>query len=73
MTYLLTKLIRLYQVFLSAFVGQHCRFSPTCSNYALEAIKIYGPAKGALLASKRICRCHPWSQGGVDEVPKNHE
>lgn len=73
MTYLLTKLIKIYQVFLSSFVGQHCRFTPTCSNYALEAIKTYGPAKGTLLASKRICKCHPWSEGGIDEVPKNYE
>ena len=70
MTYLLIKLIKIYQVFFSAFVGQHCRFSPTCSNYAVKAISAYGPAKGLFLASKRICKCHPWSEGGIDEVPK---
>lgn len=70
MTYLLIKLIKIYQVFFSAFVGQHCRFSPTCSNYAVKAISTYGPAKGVFLASKRICKCHPWSEGGIDEVPK---
>jgi len=70
MTYLLVKLIRFYQLFLSPFVGQNCRFSPTCSNYAMEAILKYGCLKGIVLASKRICRCHPWSSGGIDEVPK---
>jgi|TARA_B100001059_G_scaffold101020_1_gene100734 putative membrane protein insertion efficiency factor len=70
MTYLLVKLIRFYQLFLSPFVGQNCRFSPTCSNYAMEAILKHGCLKGVALASKRICRCHPWSSGGIDEVPK---
>ena len=69
MNYLLIKLIRFYQITLSAFLGQHCRFSPTCSNYAIEALQRHGAVKGTILSSKRICKCHPWSAGGVDEVP----
>ena len=69
MNYLLIKLIRFYQITLSVFLGQHCRFSPTCSNYAIEALKRHGAVKGTILSSKRICKCHPWSAGGVDEVP----
>ena len=70
MSFLLIKIIRVYKIMLSAFIGQHCRFSPTCSNYAIEAIKHHGPMKGGAMAAKRVCRCHPWCEGGVDEVPK---
>ena len=70
MSFLLIKIIRVYQIMLSIFIGQHCRFSPTCSNYAIEAIKYHGPMKGGAMAAKRVCRCHPWGEGGVDEVPK---
>ena len=70
MSFLLIKIIRVYQIMLSVFIGQHCRFSPTCSNYAIEAIKYHGPMKGGAMATKRVCRCHPWCEGGVDEVPK---
>tara|TARA_Y100000992_G_scaffold106420_1_gene69290 strand:+ start:575 stop:790 length:216 start_codon:yes stop_codon:yes gene_type:complete len=70
MNYLLIKLIRLYQITLSAFVGQHCRFTPTCSHYAIKAIENHGLTKGVLLSTKRVCKCHPWSEGGIDEVPK---
>ncbi len=73
MNYLLIKIIRLYQITLSAFLGQHCRFTPSCSAYAIEAIKSHGSAKGLYLTSKRVCRCHPWSCGGIDEVPKNEQ
>ncbi len=69
MNFLLIKLIRLYQITMSVFFGQHCRFTPTCSNYAIEALKQHGALKGSILSSKRICRCHPWSAGGIDEVP----
>tara|TARA_B100001778_G_C18407028_1_gene546938 strand:+ start:27 stop:242 length:216 start_codon:yes stop_codon:yes gene_type:complete len=70
MNYLLIKFIRLYQITLSVFVGQHCRFTPTCSNYAIEALKNHGLAKGVALSTKRVCKCHPWSEGGIDEVPR---
>ena len=70
MSFVLIKIIRVYQIMLSAFVGQHCRFSPTCSNYAIEAIRHHGSIKGGAMAAKRVCKCHPWCEGGIDEVPK---
>ena len=63
-------LIRFYRRFLSPLKPRPtCRFYPTCSAYAYEAIKKYGAAKGGLMALKRICRCHPWNEGGYDPVP----
>jgi putative membrane protein insertion efficiency factor len=62
-------LIRLYQLTLSQFIGQQCRFAPTCSNYTAEAIGVHGAIKGAYLGVKRISKCHPWHEGGVDLVP----
>ncbi|HDQ04216.1 MAG TPA: membrane protein insertion efficiency factor YidD [Deltaproteobacteria bacterium] len=61
--------IRLYQVCISpVFFGQCCRFYPSCSEYAIEAIKLHGPAKGSFLGVKRILRCHPFHPGGYDPV-----
>lgn len=62
-------LIRLYQWVLSPLIGPKCRYTPTCSHYALEAFKKYGPLKGGWLAIKRIARCHPWGGHGYDPVP----
>ena len=62
-------LIRGYQLLLSPLLGASCRYSPTCSQYALEAIRKYGPFKGGWLAIKRIARCHPWGGHGHDPVP----
>ncbi|MES9833476.1 MAG: membrane protein insertion efficiency factor YidD [Candidatus Thiodiazotropha sp. LLP2] len=62
--------IRLYQTILSPFVGQHCRFYPTCSAYSLEAVEKHGALRGFWLSLKRISRCHPWHEGGVDPVPE---
>lgn len=62
-------LIRGYQLFLSPMLGASCRYSPTCSQYAVEAIGKYGPFKGGWLAIKRIARCHPWGRHGHDPVP----
>lgn len=61
--------IEFYQVFISPLKPPTCRYSPTCSSYAIEAIKKYGVAKGIALAVKRIARCHPWAKGGYDPVP----
>ncbi|NLW06802.1 MAG: membrane protein insertion efficiency factor YidD [Clostridia bacterium] len=61
-------LIRLYQKIISPLLNRHCRFYPTCSNYAIEAIAKYGPGKGSIMAVKRILRCHPWCAGGYDPV-----
>ena len=63
-------LLRFYKVAVSPLVPPACRFHPTCSDYAREAIDHHGTARGALLAAKRLMRCHPFSPGGVDLVPK---
>lgn len=65
----LLLLIRVYQVTLSPFLGGHCRYKPTCSMYALEAIQEHGPWRGGILALKRLLRCHPFVKGGYDPVP----
>jgi putative membrane protein insertion efficiency factor len=62
--------IRIYQLTLSPFVGQHCRFHPTCSAYALEAFECHGTLRGTWLTIKRIGRCHPLHAGGFDPVPE---
>jgi putative membrane protein insertion efficiency factor len=66
---LLIALIRAYRLFLSPWWGRHCRFTPTCSEYALEAIERHGSLNGSWLAVRRIARCHPWQPGGFDPVP----
>ena len=63
-------LIRAYRFFLSPWIGQQCRFHPTCSTYAIEAIRRHGAVRGAWLAAKRLSRCHPWHEGGIDPVPE---
>lgn len=66
---LLKILIRCYQLCISPLLGQNCRYVPTCSNYALEAVEKYGCLKGGALALRRILRCHPFRAGGYDPVP----
>ena len=66
---LLLFLLRAYQLVISPMLGQNCRFYPSCSHYAMEALRVHGAAKGSLLAAKRVCRCHPWNDGGFDPVP----
>lgn len=61
---LLIYLIRFYQLFISPFMGRHCRFEPTCSHYAIQAIKQHGYLKGVALSIKRVLCCHPWHAGG---------
>jgi len=67
--HLLVGLIRGYQLLLSPFVGNQCRFTPTCSQYAREAVEKHGALKGSWLAIRRVSRCHPWHPGGHDPVP----
>lgn len=62
-------LIRAYQRVLSPVFGRNCRYYPTCSQYALEAVEIHGAARGSWLGIRRIGRCHPWHEGGFDPVP----
>ena len=66
----LLALVRAYQLALSPLFGPTCRFYPTCSNYAMEAIHEQGALKGAMLAAVRLAKCHPWHPGGFDPVPK---
>ena len=70
MTGLLVGVIRLYQRAISPLFAPRCRFHPTCSTYAMEAIATHGAARGTWLALKRIARCHPWNPGGIDPVPE---
>nr|WP_298372699.1 membrane protein insertion efficiency factor YidD [uncultured Halomonas sp.] len=66
---LLIGATRLYQYGISPLLGPRCRFWPTCSHYAIDALQLHGPFKGGWLALKRILKCHPWHAGGVDPVP----
>jgi len=66
---LLIALIRLYRLILSPWMGNQCRFYPTCSVYAEDAIATHGGLKGSTLAVRRLCKCHPWHPGGIDPVP----
>ena len=68
-SYLLRALIRAYQLFLSPLLGAHCRFTPSCSHYAAEAVSAHGALKGSLLSAKRLLRCHPFARAGHDPVP----
>ncbi len=70
---LLIGLIQLYRYTLSPFIGQHCRYTPTCSQYAIEAIRLHGSWRGSWLAIKRVGSCHPWHPGGYDPVPDSSE
>ena len=68
-TYPFVLLVRFYQVASSPLKPPTCRFTPTCSSYALEALKRHGLFKGGMLAIRRIMRCHPWGGSGYDPVP----
>lgn len=68
---ILIFLIRAYSYLLSPFLGHHCRYTPTCSQYAREAIETHGALRGSWLALKRLATCHPWHAGGFDPVPKS--
>jgi len=70
MRFILIAVIRFYQKFISPLKPPSCRFYPTCSSYALVAIKRFGAFRGGLLAVKRILRCHPYNPGGIDPVPE---
>lgn len=69
MKLLLLALIRFYKYVISPLLGRRCRFFPSCSEYAAEALEKHGALKGARLGLKRISRCHPWNPGGFDPVP----
>jgi putative membrane protein insertion efficiency factor len=65
--------VRLYQYFLSPLIGPTCRYAPSCSEYALEAITRFGALRGGWLALRRLARCHPWGGSGYDPVPLAHD
>lgn len=69
LAHLLSLPVRAYRLVLSPWVGRSCRFQPTCSEYALDALRVHGGVKGGYLAAHRICRCHPWGGEGYDPVP----
>ncbi|MEO3940976.1 membrane protein insertion efficiency factor YidD [Paenarthrobacter nicotinovorans] len=69
---ILILLLKTYRKVISPLYGQVCRFFPSCSAYALEAVTVHGAVKGSWLAAKRLAKCHPWNAGGVDHVPAGH-
>ena len=70
MRWLLIQLIRGYRLLLSPWLGNHCRFHPSCSCYAITAIERHGALRGSALGIARLLRCHPWHPGGLDPVPE---
>ena len=70
---LLILSVRSYKYLISPFLGQCCRFYPSCSSYAIDAIETHGTMRGGWLALRRLLRCHPWHEGGVDPVPEPNE
>ena len=71
MRWLLVLLLRGYRAFISPLYGQVCRYHPSCSAYALEAVTRHGSIRGSWLALRRLLRCHPWAAGGYDPVPQS--
>jgi putative membrane protein insertion efficiency factor len=69
MNKLLINLLKAYQYAISPLLGRNCRYFPSCSDYAVEAVEKHGAMKGSWLSAKRVCRCHPWHPGGYDPVP----
>ncbi|MBZ0106592.1 MAG: membrane protein insertion efficiency factor YidD [Sulfuricella denitrificans] len=69
MTRILLFLVKAYQYLISPMLAPSCRYTPTCSEYALQALKKYGAIKGGWLSVKRVSRCHPWHDGGYDPLP----
>jgi len=70
----LLGLVALYRLLISPWLGNNCRFEPSCSAYAMEALRIHGAFRGTWLAARRIARCHPWGGSGYDPVPeKEHD
>lgn len=73
LTWPLIQLLRFYRLAISPWLGGNCRFDPTCSSYAIEALQVHGIFKGTWLAARRMGRCHPWGGSGYDPVPPRHK
>jgi putative membrane protein insertion efficiency factor len=69
MKYVLIGLLRAYRFLISPLYGEVCRYYPSCSAYALDAVRTHGSVRGSWLTVRRLARCHPWAAGGVDHVP----
>jgi putative membrane protein insertion efficiency factor len=72
LTWPMIALVRLYQWTIRPVIGANCRFEPSCSHYAIDALRLHGPLQGSGLAVWRILRCNPWNEGGFDPVPPTH-
>lgn len=72
LAYIVSLPVRAYRLVLSPWVGANCRYQPTCSAYAMEALEKHGAIRGSWLAARRIARCHPWGGSGVDNVPERN-
>jgi putative membrane protein insertion efficiency factor len=73
MRQILIALIKLYRYAISPYLAPSCRYTPTCSSYAIEAVERFGIIRGSWLAIRRIGRCHPWHEAGYDPVPDNND
>ncbi len=73
MRQILIALIKLYRYAISPYLAPSCRYTPTCSSYAIEAVQRFGIFRGSWLAIRRISRCHPWHEAGYDPVPDNND
>ena len=70
----LVAILRVYRAVISPLYGDVCRYYPSCSSYAMQSIQHYGVVRGIWMASRRLARCHPWAEGGIDDVPvREHE
>jgi putative membrane protein insertion efficiency factor len=70
MQFMLIAIIRFYKFFISPLLGNNCRFYPSCSSYSLEALQLHGATIGSYLTLKRLLKCHPFHEGGIDPVPE---
>jgi uncharacterized protein len=70
MRYVLIGFIKFYKYFISPVLGNNCRFYPSCSTYSMEAFRLHGVLKGLYLTAKRLLKCHPFHEGGIDPVPE---
>ena len=70
MRFILIAIIKFYKYFISPLLGDRCRFYPSCSSYSLEALQLHGVVTGSYLSLKRLLKCHPFHEGGIDPVPE---